>query len=343
MNTPRIILIAMTIAIVGQVHAQLIIKDSLPPKKIPVQAFAAMPVLLGLDIENDFAHDRNYRTFTQNELTLPIQSSQVYTLHGSLPVIRKTKGFSAKLNFAYNVFKENIGSTSFNERVVLDGIEEIGNSAHLSVNVSKQILFKKWKKKLTLSGTFATSGKGFASLQKKTNKGIFSATLPLKMTPNQMFLIGAVGIVGNNIDKPLLPVVAYFGRLGPHLNAELIFPISAQFRYVFSNKGSLMIGSRIGTRTPFLDREIPIIQATDDALEFKSQNLRFYLNAEKALNKMVWINAEIGYNRNIKAALVTSNIDIRNRIFVGEDFGYGYVKIGVFIRPVFGSRNGVRN
>ena len=58
---------------------------------------------------------------------------------------------------------------------------------------------------------------------------------------------------------------------------------------------------------------------------------------------MVWINAEIGYNRNIKAALVTSNIDIRNRIFVGEDFGYGYVKIGVFIRPIFGSRNGVRN
>lgn len=313
-------------------------QDAVVQRKIPVQAFAAMPVLLGVNIENAFPHDRKYQTFTGNNLDLPLKNGQQYTIHGSLPLIRKRKGFSAKVNFAYNLFKDNIGTTTFNEQVLIDDIESTSTSANVSLNLSQQFLFKKWKKKLTISGAFSASGKNLASFQKRSNRGIFSATLPLKMTKDEMFLIGGLGIVGKNIPRPITPIVAYFTRLGSHLNLEVILPISAQFRYVVSNKSSILVGARIGTRTPFMDQEIPVLQDTDDALAFKSKNLRYYVNVEKAVGKLLWINAEVGYNRNIKEAIIAPTIDPRNRVFLGNNFGYTYAKIGLFMRPVFGAK-----
>lgn len=339
MNPLKYVLTIVLILCLFKLTAQQLTTDSITQKRLPVQAFAAMPILLGVSIENAFPHDRNYQTFAQNELKLPLNNSQTYSLHGSLPIIRKAKtnGFSAKLNFGYNVFKEHIGTTTFNERIVLDDVNATGTSANVSLNLSQQFLFKKWKKKLTLSGAYSISGKGFGSLRNQSQKGVFSATLPLKMNRDVLFLIGAVGIVGKNIKQPILPIVAYFTRLGSHLNLEVIAPISAQLRYVISPRSSILLGARIGTRTPFLDKEIPILQSTDDALEFKSQNLRYYLNIEKALSNLVWFNAEVGYNRNMKEALFTSNVNLRNRVFIGNEFGYSYAKIGVFIRPVFGT------
>lgn len=337
MSSYKPLLISLCLFIAFTANAQQMAKDTTVQKrKIPVQAFAAMPILMGLSVENDFAHDRKYETFTKNQLTLPFKNGQTYTLFGSLPIIRKRKGFSAKLNFAYNVYKDNIGATTFNERILLDEAEETATSANISFNVSQQFLFKKWNKKLTLAASFSSSGKNFADLQKKSNKGIFSATFPLKMTADEMFLIGAVGIVGKNVKEPVLPILAYFARLGSHLNIEAILPLSAQFRYVISPKSSIMLGARMGTRTPFMDKEIPVLQSTDDALEFKSQNLRYFLNVEKAVGKLLWVNAEVGYNRNIKAALITPNLDLRNKLFIGTGFGYTYAKIGLFLRPTFG-------
>ncbi len=338
MHPTKFLLAAILMLATLNLNAQGLTTDTtIVKKKIPVQAFAAMPVLLGINVENAFAHDRKYQTFTQNELTLPLKNGQNYTLFGSLPFIRKRKGFSAKVNFAYNIFKDNIGTTTFNEQVLLEDVESTASSANVSFNISQQFLFKKWKKKLTLSAAFSASGKNLANFQKRSNRGIFSATLPLVMNKDRMFLIGAVGIVGKNIPKPILPVVAYFTRLGSHLNIEIILPISAQFRYVVSPKSSIMLGARIGTRTPFMDQEIPVLQSTDDALEFKSKNLRYYLNAEKAIGKLVWLNAEVGYNRNMKEALIAPSVNPRNRVFLGSEFGYTYAKVGVFLRPVFGA------
>ena len=337
MNKPKFFLTAIVYAITFNLAAQNAVNDSIISKKLPVQAFAAMPVLLGVSIENAFPHDKKYRTFAKNELTLPMQNCQAYSLYGSLPIIKKSKGFSAKINFGFNVFKDNIGTTTFKDKVIIDDVEGTGTSANTSLNISQQILFKKWQKKLTLSAAYSISGKGIGSLETQSQKGIFSATLPLKMTPDAMFLIGAVGIVGKNVKQPILPIVAYFTRLGSHLNLELIVPVSGQLRYVISPKSSVLLGARIGSRTPFMDTEIPVLQSTDDALEFKSQNLRYYLDVEKAVNKFLWLHGEVGYNRNIKEALITSNVDLRNRVFIGDGFGYVYARVGAFIRPVFGA------
>jgi hypothetical protein len=336
MNNPKCFLIATLCAITFNLTAQNAVIDSIMPKKLPVQAFAAMPVLLGVSIENAFPHEKKYRTFAKNELTLPMKNSQAYGIYGSLPIIKKTKGFSAKINFGFNVFKDNIGTTTFKDAVIIDDVEGTGTSANTSLNIAQQILFKKWKKRLTLSAAYSISGKGIASLETKSQKGIFSATMPLKITADNMLAIGAIGIVGKNVKQPVLPIVAYFTRLGSHVNLELIFPVSGQLRYVISPKSSVLVGARIGSRTPFMDTEIPVLQSTDDALEFKSQNLRYYLDVEKAVNKFLWLHAEVGYNRNIKEAIITSNVDLRNRVFVGDGFGYMYAKIGAFVRPVFG-------
>jgi hypothetical protein len=337
MKNPTYCVAAILCAVTLNLPAQNAVNDSIIPKKLPVQAFAAMPVLLGVSIENAFPHDKKYTTFAKNALTLPMQNSQAYSIYGSLPIIKKTKGFSAKINFGFNVFKDNIGTTTFKDQVLIDDVEGTGTSANTSLNVSQQILFKKWKKKLTLSATYSISGKGIGSLETQSQKGIFSATMPLKMTADNMLLVGALGIVGKNVKQPILPIVAYFTRLGSHTNLELIIPVSGQLRYVISPKSSVLLGARIGSRTPFMDTEIPVLQNTDDALEFKSQNLRYYLDVEKAVNKLVWLHAEVGYNRNIKEAIITSNVDLRNRVFVGDGFGYVYAKIGAFVRPVLGT------
>jgi hypothetical protein len=337
MNKPTYFLTAIVFYFALNMTAQNAENDSIISKRLPVQAFAAMPVLLGISVENAFPHEKKYRTFAQNELTLPLTNSQTYSIYGSLPIIKKTKGFSAKINFGFDVFKDNIASSSFNDKVIIDDVEGTGSSMNTSLNISQQILFKKWNKKLTLSAAYSISGKSIASLETQSQKGIFSAMLPLKMTRDAMFLIGAVGIVGKNVKQPILPIVAYFTRLGSHFNVELVLPISGQLRYVISPKSSVLLGARIGARTPFMDTDIPVLQNTEDALEFKSQNLRYYLNVEKAVSKLLWLHAELGYNRNIKEAIITSNVDLRNRVFVGEGFGYMYAKIGMFVRPIFGT------
>ncbi len=209
MNTKYVFILAFMMATIT-LDAQTSQQDSTAKKTIPVQVFAAMPVLLGVNVENAFPHDRKYKTFTGNDLDLPLRNGQNYTVYGSLPVIRKKKGFSAKMNFAYNVFKDNIGTTTFNEQVITEDIEGTATSANVSFNISQQFLFKKWKKKLTLSAAFSASGKNLANFQKRSNRGIFSATLPLKMTKDEMFLIGGLGVVGKNIPRPIIPIVAYF-------------------------------------------------------------------------------------------------------------------------------------
>jgi hypothetical protein len=123
MNYTKYFMVALLCAVTLNLTAQNAVIDSIIPKKLPVQAFAAMPVLLGVSVENAFPHDKKYRTFAKNELTLPMQNSQVYGIYGSLPVIKKTKGFSAKINFGFNMFKDNIGTTTFKDQVLIEDVE----------------------------------------------------------------------------------------------------------------------------------------------------------------------------------------------------------------------------
>jgi len=57
MNTKYIFTFVAIIAFFN-LTAQNAPQDSTAKRKIPVQAFAAMPVLLGVSIENAFSHDR---------------------------------------------------------------------------------------------------------------------------------------------------------------------------------------------------------------------------------------------------------------------------------------------
>lgn len=159
--------------------------------------------------------------------------------------------------------------------------------------------------------------------------------MPLKMTRNAMFTVGVLGIIGKNVQRPILPILAYFTRLGPALNLEMILPVSTQLRYVVSNKASYIVGAKLGSRTPYVDSDLPILQGTDDVLEFKSKNLRLFATIERALGDLVWFNAEVGYNHAMKNILNTPNQDLRNKLFIGDGFGFTYAQVGLFLRPVF--------
>ena len=76
MNYTKYFLTTIVFAISLNLTAQNAINDSIVQKRLPVQAFAAMPVLLGVDVENTFPHDKKYRTFAKNELSLPMKNSQ---------------------------------------------------------------------------------------------------------------------------------------------------------------------------------------------------------------------------------------------------------------------------
>lgn len=317
-------------------HAQAQTKDTLGQPPLPVFAFAAMPTFLGVQFQNAFSHDRQYTTFGQQELSLPIDNGKQFRIYGSLPVLKKRKGFGVKLNFAYDHFKNKIGETTLNDEVVIENAEAKLTNAHLALNLSQEIVFKKWKKKLILSASYSTTGKGYGDLS--IHRGIFSANLPLRVKANSLFLIGVTGIVGKNIKQPIIPTIAYFTKLGKAINLELIYPVSAQLRYVVSPRANFTMGAKTGSQTPYLDKEILALQSFDDALEFKSKNLRYYLSAEKTISKMIWLNLEVGYNKSLKSALITPNVDPRNRFFVGSDFEHMYAKIGIFMRPLFGFR-----
>ncbi len=84
--------------------------------------------------------------------------------------------------------------------------------------------------------------------------------------------------------------------------------------------------------------EMPILQNPDDALAINSQNMQYYLNVEKAVNNYLWFHGELGYNQRLKETLNASYLGLSNQVFTGEGRdGYMYAKIGMFIRPVFGT------
>lgn len=328
----------MALAISVNLTAQQAANDSTLQKKLPVQAFAAMPILVGLSAENAFPHEKKYQTIDGNALNLSMKNCQVYSLYGSLPLMKRTKGFAAKINFGYNVFKDNFGAIVSNDSIIASNTDELGSSVITTLHLSQQILFKKCNKKLTLAALYSISGSGITHFETKTQRGTFTATFPLKMTKDNMLVLGIVGVVGKNVKLPILPIVTYFTRLNSHVNVELLFPIFAQLRYVSSARTDVLLGAKIGTRTPFMGLEMPILQDPNDALVFRSQNLRYYLNIEKAVNNYLWFHAEVGYNQRLKEGLNASYVGLSNKIFIGEGGGgYPYAKIGIFIRPVFGT------
>ncbi|HNL06277.1 MAG TPA: hypothetical protein PKH93_01815 [Chitinophagales bacterium] len=327
----------ITLAISLQVTAQEVANDSTAQQQLPVQAFAAMPVLLGFSAENALPHEKNYLDTNNKNLNLSMKNSQVYSLYGALPIVKRTKGFGAKINFGYNLFKDNIATTTFNDSVLLHNTPAFGSSTIISLHVSQQILFKKANKKLTLAASYNISGRDIAHFEPATQRGIFTATYPLRMTKNNMLLLGAVGMVGKDIKLPVLPIVIYFTRLNKHLNIELLFPVFGQLRYVVSPRSSLVLGAKIGNRSPFLGLETPILQSPDDALVINSQHLRYFMNIEKALNNYLWLHGEMGYSQSLKENLNTSYLHLPNQSFAGQHNGYMYAKVGVFIRPVLGT------
>jgi hypothetical protein len=338
MNKFKCLLTAIALVIAPNLTAQDVLNDSTAQKKLPVQAFAAMPILVGLSAENAFPHEKKYQTIGDDALNLSMKNCQVYSIYGSLPIIKRTKGFAAKANFGYNVFKDNIGTMVSNDSIIANNTEALGSSVNVALHLSQQILFKKWNKKLTLAASYNISGRGITHFEKETQRGIFTATFPLKMTKDNMLLVGAVGTVGKNVQLPVLPIVVYFTRLSNHLNVELLFPVFAQLRYVISPRSAVLLGAKIANRAPFMGLEMPILQNPDDALAINSQNLRYYLNVEKAVNNYLWFHGEVGYNQRLKETLNASYIGLSNQVFTGEGRdGYMYAKIGMFIRPVFGT------
>ena len=137
----------ITLAISLQVTAQEVANDSTAQQQLPVQAFTAMPVLLGFSAENAFPHEKNYLSTNEEDLNLPMKNSQVYSLYGALPIVKRTKGFGAKINFGYNLFKDNIGTTTLNDSIMPHNMPTLGSSTIISLHVSQQILFKKCQKK----------------------------------------------------------------------------------------------------------------------------------------------------------------------------------------------------
>lgn len=337
MNKFKCFLTIAVMAIAYPLAAQVLKNDSTIQHKLPVQAFVAMPIFVGLSAENAFPHERNYADTNSDSLNLSLKNSQVYSIYGALPLIKRTKGFGAKINFGYNLFKDNIGTTTLNDSIITHNTPELGSSINIALHVSQQILLKKWNKKLTIGASYNISGRDITHFEARTQRGIFTATYPLLRTKDDMLLVGALGIVGKNVKLPVLPIVAYFTRLNKHLNVELLFPVFGQLRYVVSSRSSVLLGAKLGNRSPFLGLETPILQSPDDAISINSQNLRYYLNAEKALNNYLWLQAEVGYNQSLKETLNTSYLNLQNQTFTGQRSGYMYAKIGVFIRPVFGT------
>lgn len=337
MNQTKYFFIVIVFANVLNINAQTTVNDSIDQQKLPVQAFAIMPVFVGLSAENAFPHERSYQNLDQDKLNLSLKNSQVYSLYGSLPIVKSKQGFAAKVNFGYHLFQDKIGVLQFNDSIMGNNLSANGSSVNLALNVSQQILLKKWNKKLRISASYNISGRGITHFEKETQRGIFTATYPFIRTKDKLLLLGIVGFAGKDVRLPVLPIVGYFTRLSPHLNVELLFPVFGQLRYVFSPRTSIVLGTKVGARSPFLGLETPILQSPDDALVVNSRNLRYYLNVEKAINNYLWFHGEVGYSQSLKENLNSSYLSLQNGIFTGQPYGYMYAKVGVFVRPVFGT------
>lgn len=333
MHVKSVFTTLLLLCLIGQIFGQLNLAEEKNPDNLPVQAFVAMPTLFGVQVENTFKHRKKYKTQAGDEVVLPLQDGQQYSIFGSVPVFKTKNGLKGKVSFAYDYYRDDFGVATFNEQQIINEAEESFTSAYAAFSLSKKVPLKKWNKLLILSGSFTVAGKQYYKLN--TFGGTISANVPLKINRNSMLTVGLTSIIGGNISIPVIPTVAYFTKLNDKLNLELILPISASLRYMVSPKTTFAGGVKFGPRTPYLDNDLPSLQTFDDVLEFRNNNIRFFTNAEQALGKFLWINAEVGYSHAMQSTLNEPNVDKDDFLLKGSGFGNMYLKAGIFLRPVF--------
>ena len=86
MNKFKCLLTAIALVIAPNLTAQDVLNDSTAQKKLPVQAFAAMPILVGLSAENAFPHEKKPILGIMYSKTTSAQWSLMIAL---LPIIPK--------------------------------------------------------------------------------------------------------------------------------------------------------------------------------------------------------------------------------------------------------------
>lgn len=316
--------------IIAKNESKCVNKDSL---ELPVQAFVSMPILFNFQVEQSFKHKQTYRTQREDKLVLPFQDGQLYSLFGSFPILKNPKQMILSASINYDFYRHD-----FNEIIFRGSNSNIPkpksfSSFSTSLNLSKVVFLQKLKKPIILTGIVSARGKVFYRPQ--SLNGILSANLPLKINSKTMLTLGINGIIGGDVKLPIFPTVSYFAKINNALNLELILPLSAQVRYVESNRLAILAGAKLGPRNSFITNNITSLQNLNDVLEFNNTNIKFFLRTEKALNKFLWINAEAGYNHTIQSILNEPNRNMNEYLLKGKGYGNMYLNFGLFLRPVF--------
>lgn len=339
MNVKNYLLAVICLAISMQINAQEAPKTAaeiqqwMQENGLPVQAFAAMPTIIGVSAEYGFASDKTFTTLQDNDVDVSVADEQHYSIYGSIPIIKTKKGLSLKLNFDYDYLTKNIDTISFNDQSFAKAVERDLSTAYASLNLSQKIMIKKWKKNLIISGSFSAAGEQYNDID--TYGGTFGVSMPIIYNKKTVLSIGLQAIFGEDVQVPVIPTIAYFTKLSKKLNLEIILPVSAQLRFTPSAKTSIAGGFKLGTQTPYMGLFVPNLQSADHSLEFKNTQVRTFLGLEQALGKMIWLNLEVGYNSVPNSTVNPTNIEFEENLLEGTGFGNGYVQLGLFLRPVF--------
>lgn len=343
MNVKNYLLAAICLCLTIQINAQEApktpaeIQAAMEKNGLPVQAFATMPTIIGVSAEYGFASDKTFTTFQDNDVDVSVTDEQAYSIYGSVPLFKTDKGLSLKLNFDYDYSTKNVDTISFNNQEFAKAVERDLSTAFASLNLSQKILFKKWKKHLVIAGSFSVAGEQYTEID--TYGGTLGLSMPVIFNRKTILSIGLQGIFGENVQVPVIPTIAYFTKLSKKLNLEIILPVSAQLRFTPSAKTSIAGGLKLGMQTPYMDLVVPALQSADHALEFRNTQVRTFLGLEQAFGKMIWLNLEVGYNSVPNSTVNPTNIEFDDNVLEGTGFGNGYVRVGLFMRPVFPPKN----
>ncbi|QGY44790.1 hypothetical protein GM418_14265 [Maribellus comscasis] len=297
--------------------------------QIPVQLILNMPKLF--DIEYSY-HSPVEQTFVSRDgdsFKTNSYNSRVLSMNLNYPLLQTTKGFRLMLSSQYSYFEMPGAELTTEQTSLTYPMPNHTSYARLSVLGSQRL--KIGTRNLVLVSRLSMTGLQFWSLDQFT--GIVSASFPFKNTQQGSFAVGLFLLFPQSYYPfTVIPSFSYSKKLDNNFILDVSFPLHFQMHYLYNDKFNIKGGCKLVQYGNLRYNDVGYSSMDLDVFEPK---FAFFGASEMRLSKMVWLSAEMGYQRKLSSKVVEHGNNIDDYLYKSKSYGSFYGSVGLFLRPSF--------
>lgn len=303
--------------------------ESVDSTFIPVQMFVNMPKLFEVNYSYNTPMEQTFVSRDGKSFNSSLNNSRVLSMDMHYPLLATSKGLRFMLNGKYCYFEMPGAEYKTEPGSVTFPAPENTSYTQLSVLASQQLRIHGHN--LFLTGIVSTNGLQLWSLDQIT--GLLSVSCSFTNTPYRsfalgMFLLFPEGYYPYNI----IPSIIYSRKFNNNFVLDISFPMHIQMHYWFNNDFNIKGGWKLLQYGYLRYNDVGYSVKDIDVFEPKYS---LFGSSEIRLNGMLWLSAELGYQRKVSSKVTEHGSNINDYLFKSESCNSFYGSVGLFFRPSF--------